>query len=180
MKFIASKKPGLSGKGQPEAQQRELRQIATAAEQKLNIIQRAMRQKFRAQVERGNLTGPQRLVMSVVVRHDGISLKDLSTAVSLAHSTVSGIVDRLEKQGYIERQTNTADRRLTLLVASKPVREFLNSRVHELTMSPLMEALGRTERAKAKEILAALDLLSGLLTPDGTSSRPDTNESEER
>lgn len=179
MKPKATKKPGLSAEGQPGARQRELREIAAAAEQQLNVIQRAMRQRFRAEVERGNLTGPQRLVMSVVVRHDGISLKALSNAVSLAHSTVSGIVDRLVKLGYIERQTDITDRRLTHLVASKPVREFLNSRVHELAMSPLMDALGRTSRTKAKEILAALQLLSVLLTPDGTGTLPDTNEFEE-
>jgi DNA-binding MarR family transcriptional regulator len=178
MKSKVTSKPGTGRKGKPVARQNELREIAIAAEQQLNIIHRAMRQQFRAEVERGNLTGPQRLVMSVVVRHDGISLKDLSAAVSLAHSTVSGIVDRLEKQGYIERQSGVADRRLTMLAASKPVREFLNSRVHELAMSPLMEALGRTDRVKASEILAALQLLSSLLTLDESASLPDTGEFE--
>ena len=38
--------------------------------------------------------------MRIVVRNDGISLKELSAAVNLAHSTVSGIVDRLEKRGH--------------------------------------------------------------------------------
>jgi DNA-binding MarR family transcriptional regulator len=41
---------------------------------------------------------PQSAVIQAVVKHDGISLKDLSREVSLAHSTVSGIVDRLEKR----------------------------------------------------------------------------------
>ncbi|MDQ2840282.1 MAG: MarR family transcriptional regulator [Acidobacteriota bacterium] len=126
-----------------------------------------MRQKLRAEVERGNLTGPQRLVMSVVVRHDGISLKQLSQAVSLAHSTVSGIVDRLEKQGLLERKTDVADRRLTLLAASRPVRDFLNSRMHDLAVTPLMEALARTESRSGQEILTALKLLATLLGPVG-------------
>jgi len=117
--------------------------------------------------------------MSVVVRHDGINLQALSNAVSLAHSTVSGIVDRLVKQGLIEKTTDEADRRLTMLIASRPVRDFLETRMQELAVTPLMKALSRTERARAKEILSALRLLSSLLTPDATDLPPRTDEFEE-
>src|SRR6266576_1060090 len=83
----------------------KLRELAQQTERQLNIIQRSMRQRLQAEFARGNLTGPQRLVMSALVHSEGLSLKQLSEAVSLAHSTVSGIVDRLVKQGLIERQT---------------------------------------------------------------------------
>jgi len=122
-----------------------------------------MRQRFHAEVERGKLTGPQRLVMSVIVRHDGVSLKQLSETVSLAHSTVSGIVDRLIRQGLLERKKDEADRRLTVLVASKPVKDFLTSQMSELMLNPLIEAFGRTSYKKAEEIVAALDMLAKLL-----------------
>lgn len=159
-----------TSRGRTEARDRELRHIAEDAERQLNVIQRALRQKFRAEVEQGNLTGPQRLVMSVIVRHDGISLKQLSQAISLAHSTVSGIVDRLAKQGLIERKTDEKDGRLTVLIASKPVRDFLSTRMHELTVTPLIEALAQTESRKAKEILDALKLLARLLDSKGASA----------
>ncbi|WP_260703577.1 MarR family winged helix-turn-helix transcriptional regulator [Edaphobacter flagellatus] len=162
-----------------EIRDSELRQIAEEVERQLSLIQRAMRQKFRAEVERGNLTGPQRLVMSVVVRHDGISLKQLSQAVSLAHSTVSGIVDRLVKQKFLERKTDETDRRLTLLVASKPVRDFLSTQMHDLAVMPFMEALHQINRVKAKEILAALQLLASLLTPGGSDNFPTAHKFEE-
>src|ERR1700730_10561972 len=118
-----------------------LRALAQQTERQLNIIQRSMRQRLQAEFARGNLTGPQRLVMSALVRTQGLSLKQLSEAVSLAHSTVSGIVDRLEKQSLIERPTHSTDRRITLLVASPPVREFMETRMHELALHPLLEAL---------------------------------------
>jgi len=54
-----------------------------------------------------------------------MSLKDLSAAVGMAHSTVSGIVDRLEKRGMLERQADTADRRFTKIVASQAVRDYI-------------------------------------------------------
>lgn len=142
----------------------ELRALAQHTERQLNVIQRSMRQRLQAEFARGNLTGPQRLVMSILVPTQGLSLKQLSEAVSLAHSTVSGIVDRLEKQGLIERQTHPTDRRITLLVASPPVREFMEIRMPELALHPLLEALGHASPTELRSITKGLDILTRLLS----------------
>jgi len=123
-----------------------------------------MRQRLHAEFARGNLTAPQRLVMSVLVPTQGLSLKQLSEAVSLAHSTVSGIVDRLEEKGLIERQTHATDRRITLLVASRPVREFMDTRMPELALHPLLEALGQASPTERRTITQGLTTLSQLLS----------------
>jgi DNA-binding MarR family transcriptional regulator len=159
-----SKDDGLSAK---------LRDLAQQTERQLNIIQRSMRQRLQAEFARGNLTGPQRLVMSVLVRTQGLSLKQLSEAVSLAHSTVSGIVDRLEKQGLIERQTHPTDRRITLLVASPAVREFMETRMPELALHPLLEALSHASPTELRSITRGLNTLAKLLSRTQT---PTTSE----
>ena len=141
-----------------------LHELAQQTERQLNLIQRSMRQRLQAEFARGNLTGPQRLVMSVLVRTHGLSLKQLSEAVSLAHSTVSGIVDRLAKQGLIERQTHPTDRRITLLVASPPVREFMETRMPELALHPLLEALGHASPNQRGVITRGLNTLAKLLS----------------
>ena len=148
-----------------------LRELAQQTERQLNIIQRSMRQRLQAEFARGNLTGPQRLVMSILVRAQGLSLKQLSEAVSLAHSTVSGIVDRLEKQGLIERQRHPTDRRITLLVASPPVREFLRTRMPELALHPLLEALGQASTTERKAITQGLNTLAHLLSRTGAQAK---------
>ena len=147
-----------------------LRELAQQTERQLNIIQRGMRQRLQAEFARGNLTGPQRLVMAALVRTQGLSLKQLSEAVSLAHSTVSGIVDRLEKQGLIERQTHPNDRRITLLVASPPVREFMETRMPELALHPLLEALGHASPTERKAITQGLNTLAKLLSRTRTQA----------
>jgi DNA-binding MarR family transcriptional regulator len=164
-----------SAKAQPKDDRpsAELRELAQQTERQLNIIQRGMRQRLQAEFARGNLTGPQRLVMSVLVSTQGLSLKQLSQAVSLAHSTVSGIVDRLEKQGLIERQTHPTDRRITLLVASPPVREFLATRMPELALHPLLEALRHATPTQRRSITRGLNTLVKLLSRTQT---PTTNE----
>ena len=140
-----------------------LRELAQLIEQQLNVIQRNMRQRLQAEFARGNLTGPQRLVMSILVRSPGLSLKQLSEGVSLAHSTVSGIVDRLVKQGLIERQTHPSDRRVTLLVASLPVREFLDTQMPALALHPLLEALGWASPTELRFVTKGLDTLVQLM-----------------
>jgi MarR family transcriptional regulator, organic hydroperoxide resistance regulator len=164
-----------SAKAQPKDDRpsAELRELAQQTERQLNIIQRGMRQRLQAEFARGNLTGPQRLVMSALVCTQGLSLKQLSQAVSLAHSTVSGIVDRLEKQGLIERQTHPTDRRITLLVASPPVREFMETRMPELALHPLLEALRHASPTQRRSITRGLNTLAKLLSRTQT---PTTNE----
>ncbi len=148
----------------------ELRALAQHTERQLNAIQRGMRQRLQVEFARGNLTGPQRLVMSELTRiRQGLSLKQLSESVSLAHSTVSGIIDRLVKQGLIERRTHPTDRRITLLVASRVVREFLDTRMPELALSPVLEALQHASPAERQSITKALDTLARLLAKTETT-----------
>ena len=89
-----------------------LSQIAQEIDQHLRAIQRTLRQPVESDFSRSGLTGPQRSVPQAVVRSGGLSLKDASRQVGLAHSTVSGIVDQLEKQGLVERHADQEDRRV--------------------------------------------------------------------
>jgi DNA-binding MarR family transcriptional regulator len=176
MKPKIKKKSSTSGnRGTPRSKadgpSAKLRALAQQTERQLNIIHRSMRQRLQAEFARGNLTGPQRLVMSVLVPTQGLSLKQLSEAVSLAHSTVSGIVDRLEKQGLIERQTHPTDRRITLLLASPPVREFMDTRMPELALHPLLEALGQASPTERRAITQGLNTLAQLLSRTGAQPK---------
>jgi hypothetical protein len=47
-------------------------------DRELSAIRRLLRKPLDVEVARGELTAPQTAVMSVIVRHDGIRLKDLS------------------------------------------------------------------------------------------------------
>jgi DNA-binding MarR family transcriptional regulator len=135
--------------------QRELNvDIATQAEQMeqdLSGIRRSLRKPFEAEIARGDLTLPQKAVMREVVRHHGISLKDLSRAVSLAHSTVSGIVDRLEKRGMIARRPDPTDGRVSCIYPTAVVEDFVRERIPVLRRGPLQVAL---ERATVEERVA--------------------------
>ena len=48
----------------------------------------------------------------------GMSLKDLSSEVDLSHSTVSGIIDRLEQKQMVVRRTDADDARRSVITVS--------------------------------------------------------------
>jgi DNA-binding MarR family transcriptional regulator len=132
-------------------------------ERDLAAIRRAMRQKLEAEYAKGDVTLPQRAVMQMVVQTPGITLKDLSRGISLAHSTVSGIVHRLEKRGLIERVPDAADRRLSRIHPSSAVTQFVRERIPVLRSSPLLTALSRASARDRARIVSALRRLRELL-----------------
>jgi len=140
-----------------------LQDEARRIEMQLQAIRRTLRQGFEAEVAKGNLTAPQQLVAAEVIRHQGISLKELSARVSLAHSTVSGIVDRLEKRGLIVREVSPADKRVTLIMASAAVRDFLQTNMPQLMLQPLVAALAKASPAERRAVAAGLNTLERLL-----------------
>jgi MarR family transcriptional regulator, organic hydroperoxide resistance regulator len=138
--------------------------LAEALDRRLRAIATAVRRPVETEMARGHLTGPQRSVMQALVRADGLSLKQLSSQVGLAHSTVSGIVDRLEQRGLVQRETDAADRRVTRVLPSERVRAYLRETLPGLRLSPLLQALQRAtpeERMAIAEGVAALCRLLG-------------------
>lgn len=141
------------------AGKQELARLAQEIDENIRRVRRVLRQPLETEIARGGLTGPQRSVMQAVVHANGMSLKDLSRNVGLAHSTVSGIVDRLEKKGLLARQSDKKDRRLSLIVPSRQVRDYVRNKLPALTIHPLEEALRRTRPAERAAILEGLRTL---------------------
>jgi DNA-binding MarR family transcriptional regulator len=124
--------------------------LAKELDQHLGVIRQKLREPSETEFARGELTGPQRIVMQVLVQSDGLSLKQLSAQVDLAHSTVSGIVDRLQARGMVERRRDEADGRATVIAPSSEVRDFLSNRMPQLIISPLTKALeGASDKERA-------------------------------
>jgi len=140
-----------------------LRALAQRMEAQLQGIRKKLRQQLEAEYARGAVTGPQRLVMQALVEGGVLSLKELSQRVGMAHSTVSGIVDRLAKGGFVERRAHETDGRVTQITVSAPVREFLEKKAPELTLHPLVTALRRASDAERRAVRRGLETLERLL-----------------
>jgi DNA-binding MarR family transcriptional regulator len=160
--LLFSEGENLQKRKMTEAQ--SIRVLARKIETQLHSIRQRLRRQLEAEYARGNLTGPQRLIMELLCRSDGMNLKQLSQAACLAHSTVSGIVDRLEAHGLVQRKTDEKDRRVTQITPSPAVREFLERRAPALTLHPLTKALNQATPAQRAAIRRGLNILEQLLT----------------
>ena len=58
------------------------------------------------------ITGPQLWVLKTIYQNGSLSLGDLSRRMFINPSTITGVVDRLEKKKYVLRIRNEKDRRV--------------------------------------------------------------------
>jgi DNA-binding MarR family transcriptional regulator len=58
------------------------------------------------------ITGPQLWALKTISQNGNLSLGELSEKMYLHPSTITGIVDRLEKKGYVVRDREEKDRRV--------------------------------------------------------------------
>jgi len=148
----------------PRQRNASIGELAKQIELRLNAIRQKLRQPLESEFARGHLTGPQRSVMSAVVAaKEPLQLREVTYAVGLAQSTVSGIVERLVQAGMLVRTDDPADARATRIAASPAVRDFIEKRIPELTLSPLAAALHKAGRKEAQAIYEALSRLDDLL-----------------
>ncbi len=61
---------------------------------------------------RANVTGPQLTVVKLLETIGDLSLSELSDRIRAQNSTVTGIVDRMEREGLAQRVRSTEDRRV--------------------------------------------------------------------
>ena len=79
-----------------------------------------------------DLEGARGRVIFALWGKDGVPIKTLCEKTSLDKSTLTGIIDRLERDGYIERKPSETDKRSTLILLTGKEQEFANH-VHKVS-----------------------------------------------
>ena len=75
----------------------------------------------RAELARSGLTAAQVSVISLLGTQGATTLGEFSRELELSHSTVSGIVDRLQAKGLVDRRTSQNDRRYVEISLAKHI-----------------------------------------------------------
>jgi len=91
------------------------------------------------------------------------SMSELTALMGLSHSTVSGIVTRLEKRGLVCRARSAEDGRVTRIRLSGPVRQWLHHDLHVRWRQPLAEALDGLDGARRTALVDGLAELRAAL-----------------
>lgn len=117
------------------------------------------------------LTAPQLLVMQAINHLGAVAISRLSSEVSLSQATVTTIIDRLERRGYLARQRSERDKRVVHALLTDAGREAL-----ENAPTPLQEAFSvRFEQLESWEqshILSALQRVAAMMGADDLDASP--------
>lgn len=70
------------------------------------------------------ITGPQLWALKTISQNESLSLRDLSERMYLHPSTITGVIDRLEKKGYVTRKRDQVDRRVIYVQLSAEGRRL--------------------------------------------------------
>lgn len=125
------------------------------------------------------LTAPQVLAMRVLVeaaQHAategdpglaGLPMSTLASRLGLAHSTTSGIVDRLQRLGLVAREAHPDDRRSVLVKLTGDVATWLRDELPVRKASPVAAALRQSTAAELRTIRLGMATLEKVLARTG-------------
>lgn len=117
------------------------------------------------------LTAPQLLCLREVVAADNITLSNLKKEVDLSASTVTGIIDRLESKGFVERQRSKTDRRKVFVCPTLRGIEILGTSP-SLLQDNFAKSLQSLDDDEQKQIAESLERIVKLMKLENVDASP--------
>lgn len=122
----------------------------------ISDVARLLRTVFDRRVRAMGLTRAQWLVLTRLYRRPGASQTELADMLEIDRASAGRMVDRMEKNGWLERRPDGDDRRINRLHLTREAR-----RVHaalwaiaEATVNDALSGLSRAERAQYATLTA--------------------------
>jgi len=81
---------------------------------------------------RMHITGPQGMIMGILAKQGEMKIGNLSKEIGLSNSTVSGIIDRLERNGLVERKRSIKDRRIVNVCVTSKFKDKVRKHFNEI------------------------------------------------
>lgn len=104
------------------------------------------------------LTGPQLTVIKLLESFENLSLSSLSERIRAQNSTVTGIIDRMEREGLVRRERSTTDRRVVHIKLSDKGQK-LARQIQVEPMEIFREALLGLSPGDLKDLLRIMNKL---------------------
>ena len=122
-------------------------------------VSQHMSRLFREHFGRLHLTFPQALVLTVLGEAGPMPISALAQRTGSANSTISGVVDRLEKLGLARRERSQGDRRVIYVAATEEYEALRERATTDVGgyFSSVMASMSPEDRAQVALALAKLD-----------------------
>jgi len=134
-------------------------------------ILRAVEMHSRQLVEERGITAPQLAILAAAHEERHPTIGALARAAHLSQPTVSGILDRLERDGLVRRRRSDRDRRQVGVVVTEPGEKLLRE-TPSLLQDRFRRELGRLEQWERHALLAALERVAAMMDAEELDASP--------
>ena len=112
------------------------------------------------------LTGPQSAVLRTLYKEGSISSASLSRRLYVTPSNITGIIDRLEKKGFVERTQKKGDRRVALIELTES-GNMLSSELPDPIEKKLIKELANLEPGHIRILSLSINQILNLIDAKG-------------
>jgi DNA-binding MarR family transcriptional regulator len=150
----------------------------------LSRAARSMKRALDARLSPFAITSTQYIVLEKLWETDGLSLTELGKSLDLDGTTITGISDRMERDGLVERRRHSEDRRVISIFLTDKGKELKNSLADCASdvNSAALGSLSKTERAQIgtmlERIWEAMTNKNSTTNKNATSNRSSRTERE--
>ena len=132
----------------------------------LRLVVSRLARRLRQQAEPG-VTASQLSVLATIDRHGSMTLSDLAQRERVTPPTITASIGRLEAAGFVTRETDAADKRVTRISLTREGRRFLE-RVRSRKNAYLTKRLARLDAGDRATLERAATILERVLEEDDT------------
>lgn len=125
-------------------------------------VSQSLSQKARRHFGKQNLTFPQAMALNMLGNEGPMPISRLAELTGSANSTISGIVDRLERLGLAKRTRSELDHRVIYVEVTDKYRE-LRKKTETGVNEYFDNLLGKLSPEKREQVGSALKILEELL-----------------
>jgi len=122
-------------------------------------------------VKKYGLTGPQLLLLKEISSDSRQSVSELARNISLSQATVTSILDRLEKQGFLKRYRHNSDKRKVYLELSEKAELVLNKNP-SLLQEVFTERFDELEEWEKLLLISSLKRVASMMSAESIKSPP--------
>ena len=101
------------------------------------------------------ITGPQLWALKTIHKNRSLSLGELSKKMYLHPSTITGVIDRLEKKGFVLRDRGQEDRRI-VKVGLTPLGKKLVDKAPNPVQGKMIHGLRKLKKEELNEIYGSV------------------------
>ncbi|AZV56846.1 MULTISPECIES: MarR family transcriptional regulator [unclassified Clostridium] len=128
----------------------------------MKTILYSFKKKMKSSFNSFNLTAPQGMLIEILRRYGDMKISDLSKRMGLSNSTVSGIIDRLEKQGLVKRTRSDEDRRVIYVDVTDKFKNVFQGNFKKIEQE-FENMMSKASPEEIDSILNGLHLLKNLV-----------------